>query len=123
MEELLKLLNKNEYELAKIEEKISIALGDLLTQQEVLRNKNDEIKEKIKEAMENNEIKKYENDFISITYVAPTTRITVDSTKLKENFADIYEQCQKVSNVKSSIRIKVKQLEIPEQKEVQLIEI
>lgn len=59
--------------------------------------------------MESNGTKKYENDFIAITYVESTTRVTVDSKKLKELHEDIYNECSKVSNVKSSIRIKVKE--------------
>jgi len=57
------------------------------------------------EAMEKNAIKKYENDVISITYVAPTTRASVDSKKLKEQYPDVYEKCAKTSNVKASLRV------------------
>ena len=58
--------------------------------------------------MEENGVKNYENDYISLTYVAPTTRRTVDSKLLKEKYVEIYEECSKISDVKSSIRIKIK---------------
>ena len=79
-----------------------------------MQTKNEEIKEQIKISMEENDIKKFENDYISITYVAPTTRTTVDSKLLKEKYEDIYKECSKVSDVKSSIRIKIK--DVPKEK-------
>lgn len=110
MEELLTLYANNELELGKIEEQISIAIAELQNKQQELQTKNEEIKEQIKLAMEQNEVKKYENDYISITYVAPTTRTTVDSKLLKEKYEDIYNECSKTSNVKSSLRIKIKDI-------------
>lgn len=121
MEDLLIKYSNNELELNKIEEQISIAIADLQNKQQELQNKNNEIKEQIKEAMEKNEVKKYENDYISITYVAPTTRTTVDSKLLKEKYEDIYNECSKTSDVKSSIRIKIK--DIPKEKNNEEIEI
>jgi len=114
MEELLNLYATNELELNDIEEQISIAIKQLQNRQQELQNKNDEIREQIKSAMEENEIKKYENDYIAITYVAPTTRTTIDSALLKQKYEDIYKECSKVSEVKSSIRIKIK--DIPTEK-------
>lgn len=114
MEELLLKYSNNELELNKIEEQISIAIADLQNKQQELQTKNEEIKEQIKQSMEKNEVKKYENDFISITYVAPTTRTTIDSKLLKEKYENIYNECSKISDVKSSIRIKVK--DIPKEK-------
>ena len=109
MEELMNLYQNNELELGKIEEQISLEIKDLQEKQKSLVEKNEEIKEKLKQAMEENEIKTYENAYLKLTYVAPTTRTTVDSKKLKEKYADIYEECSKVSNVKSSIRITIKE--------------
>jgi hypothetical protein len=40
--------------------------------------------------------------------VAPTTKTTIDSTKLKKEHPDIAEQYTKVSNVSASVRITVK---------------
>lgn len=110
MEELLTLYANNELELGKIEEQISISIAELQNKQQELQTKNEKIKEQIKLAMEQNEVKKYENDYISITYVAPTTRTTVDSKLLKEKYEDIYNECSKTSNVKSSLRIKIKDI-------------
>ena len=108
MEELLVLYTNNELEIGKIEEQISVAIADLQSKQQELQSKNEEIREKIKTFMEENDVKKYENDYISITYIAPTTRTTIDSKLLKEKYEDIYKECSKTSDVKSNIRIKIK---------------
>jgi predicted phage-related endonuclease len=125
MEDLLQLYSNNELQIAEVEKQISLAVADLQNKQQELTSKNEEIKEQIKKAMEEKDIKKFENDYIAITYVAPTTRNTVDSAKLKEKFADVYNQCLKTSDVKSSVRIKVKEYvegikEIKEVKEIEL---
>ncbi|MEG2832474.1 MAG: hypothetical protein RR923_06870 [Bacilli bacterium] len=109
MNELLEVYKNNELQLSEVEKQISLAIADLQNKANDLQTKNEEIKEKLKLSMEESNTKKYENDYISITYVAPTTRNTVDSAKLKTMHEDIYNECLKVSNVKSSIRIKVKE--------------
>lgn len=125
MEELLKLYSNNELQMLEVEKQISLAVADLQKKQQELVSKNEELKEQIKKAMEDKDIKKFENDYIAITYVAPTIRTTVDSAKLKEQFVDVYNQCLKTSDVKSSVRIKVKEYveetkEIKEIKEIEL---
>jgi hypothetical protein len=67
-----------------------------------------EYKEKIQQAMEERGIKKFENEFITITYIEPTTRVTLDSKKLKEEEPDTYIKYVNQSEVKASVRIKVK---------------
>ena len=108
MNELLVNYQENELKIKEFEEKISLAISGLKEQQEILQKQNDEIKEKIKQTMEEQDIKKYENDILTITYVAPTKRNTVDTTKLKEQYEEVYLDCLKETDVKSSIRIKVK---------------
>jgi hypothetical protein len=67
-----------------------------------------EYKEKIQQAMEERGIKKFENEFITITYIEPTTRVSLDSKKLKEEEPDTYIKYVNQSEVKASVRIKVK---------------
>jgi hypothetical protein len=43
-----------------------------------------------------------------MTYVAPTTRTTIDSTKLKKDHPEIAEQYSKTSNVSASVRVTLK---------------
>lgn len=110
MDDLLMDYSINQSELASIEQQITNTVADLLIQQELLQQQSDKLREKIRQAMEDNEVKKYENDYLAITYIAPTTRTSVDSKLLKEKFADVYEQCKKTTDVKSSVRITIKRL-------------
>lgn len=59
------------------------------------------IKEAVLKAMEDNNIKSFENDFVKITYKAPTTRKSIDSNALKEQ--GLYEAFLKETPVKSSV--------------------
>jgi hypothetical protein len=85
---------------------------NIITEINLQKKKLDEqeklMRQKLLEAMETYGIKKFENEHIAFTYVAPTTKITIDSTKLKKKYPDIAEECSKVSNVSASVRISVK---------------
>lgn len=68
--------------------------------------KEKEIKQAILQAMEEHNIKSFENDDIKITYIASTTRETVDTARLKEE--GLYDLYKKVSSVKSGVRLAYK---------------
>lgn len=59
------------------------------------------VKEALLQAMEEHGIKSFENDFVKITYKAPTTRKSIDSNALKEQ--GLYDAFLKESPVKSSV--------------------
>ncbi|MBR5795390.1 MAG: hypothetical protein IKY26_04550 [Erysipelotrichaceae bacterium] len=61
------------------------------------------LKESLLKAMEENGIKSFENDFVKITYKAPTVRSSVDTQALKEQ--GLYDSFVKESPVKSSVVI------------------
>ena len=108
MDELMLALTESEKDIARIEKEMSFAILKLEAEKSNAIEKNKEIREKLKLAMEERGITGYDNEYLSITYVAPFTKTTVDSKVLKEKHPDIYEECSKTSEVKSSIRIKVK---------------
>ena len=66
-----------------------------------------ELKEKLKEAMENNNVTKLEFGELKVSYRNASTRTNIDSKKLKEELPDIYDEYSKTSNVSSSISISV----------------
>lgn len=74
-----------------------------------LKEQEDLLKQSILEEMEAKGIVKIENDDLLISYIAPTDRETFDSKKLREDNPDLYDEYIKISKVKASIRIKVKQ--------------
>jgi hypothetical protein len=96
---------EGKYELAQDAEK-EIAL--LENEIKKLKEKEDEMKAKILEEMEKHNVIKIDTDVITISYVAPTYRESFDSKKFKEEHQDLYDEYIKMSDVKSSIRIKVK---------------
>lgn len=72
--------------------------------------KQKELKQELKEAMENHNIVAFDNDWFKITYRKPSERTTVNSAKLKEELPDVYEEYSKTSKVASSVSIAVKWL-------------
>lgn len=105
-------------ELIKIENGISVLDGgtsDMIAnferQIKALKEKEDALKEAIKSEMEAKGIIKITDDFngLSITLVEATERETFDSKQLRADDPDLCDQYVKMTPVKSSIRIKVKE--------------
>jgi len=66
------------------------------------------VKEFLLSEMEKNGVKKWETDNILVTYVAPSFRQTLDTTKLKEEKPDIYSLYLKETETKSYVKIKIR---------------
>ena len=82
---------------------------DLMIEMKKAEAKIAQIKEALLKAMEDNGIKKFENDKLTFTYVVPTTRKTFDKKAFEKAHPEIdLGQFDKVSNVKASVRIAVK---------------
>lgn len=82
---------------------------DLMIQVKKAEERISEIKELLLKSMEDNGVKKFENEKVSFTYVAPTTRKILDKKKLEKDHPELdLNQYQKESKVKASVRIKVK---------------
>jgi regulator of replication initiation timing len=107
-DKLLTEFQSTSTEIAKVEQSISEQVAEFQTKLATLRQKDTELRAKIKEAMEANNVKKFENEFVSLTYVAPTTRKTFDSKKFQEVEPEIYNKYLKESKVSSSLRLKIK---------------
>ena len=105
---LLAKFEKNQQKIAEVNKKIEAEVGHLISQRDKLEATNAEMREQIKQAMEENDIKKFDGDLVAITYVAPTTRTSFDSKRFAEERPGVYKKYLKTSEVKSSIRIKVK---------------
>lgn len=73
-----------------------------------VKQRQDNIKAELLKVMEQNEIIKFENEDLLINYIAPSTRETFDAKKLKEDNQDLYDLYVKLSDVKASVRIKLK---------------
>ena len=83
-------------------------ITEISIQKQKLEEQEKLMRKKLIEAMEQYGVKKFENAQVAFTYVAPTTRTSIDSTKLKKKYPAIAEECSKVSNVSASVKITVK---------------
>lgn len=83
-------------------------IADLCTTKKQIEAQEKELKDKLKQAMEQFGIKKFESDILNITYVPEGTQTKVDTTKLKKLHPDIAEECTKVSKTSAYIKVTVK---------------
>lgn len=78
-------------------------------QKKELEEQEKQVRTSLEAAMEQYGIKSFDNDILKVVYVAPTTKTSVDSAKLKKEQPDIYAKYTKTSDVKASVRITVKE--------------
>lgn len=107
--QLIQQFQDNTMSIAEVENKISLAVAVFNDQLKTLQAKDTELREAIKTAMRDNDVKKFENDLIAITYTAPTQRTTIDTKKLKAELPELWDKYSMTTDVKDSIRIKVKE--------------
>lgn len=88
------------------------ALDKLVHYERILKRwkaEHEEFKKKLLEEMEKADILKIENDKVVITRIAATTRESLDTKTLRAELPDIYDSYVKISDVKPSIRLKLKE--------------
>ncbi len=105
---LVKQLEKNQQAIAKVNAEMEKVVGAQMAKLETLRKQDTDMRAAILEAMEENDVDKFDGDLITITRVKATTRTTFDSTKFKDAMPKTYAKFLKTGAVKASIRLKVK---------------
>ena len=105
MDEIL-VVNGNDLQ---IKAEVSAQIKEFEKQVKEIKEQEEKLKEKIIEAMRANNLIKVETPDLIITYVEPTKRESINSKKLKEEKPDLYLEYVQVSDVKDSIRIKIKE--------------
>lgn len=83
-------------------------ITQLVMMKKQLEDQEKLLKEELTKAMEAYGVKSFDNDQIKLVYVAPTTRSTIDSTRLKKDHPDLAKEYTKTSDVSASVRITVK---------------
>ncbi len=68
----------------------------------------DKMKQIIIDAFNVMGVKKFENDLISITRIEASRRTTLDSRAVQSRYPDIYNECRRESELKSTIRLTIK---------------
>ncbi len=95
-------------ELTAVENKITQAIAGFQDELSTLKERDENLRDELKVAMKANNVKKFDNDFLSITYIAEGQRLTIDTKKLKDEKPDLWNEYSKTTDVKDSVRIKVK---------------
>ena len=83
-------------------------ITDLFKLKKQLDEQEKDLKANLLKAMEHFGIKSFKNDFVELTYVAPTTRSTIDSARLKKDHPDLVALYTKTSPVSASVRVSLK---------------
>lgn len=83
-------------------------IADLCSQKKQIEAQEKEMKDKLKESMEQFGITKFENDIIKMTYVKQGERTTLDSTRLKKELPDVAEKYSKKSITSAYVKVEVK---------------
>lgn len=94
-------------ELAEIVQ-VEHAIINLQLQLKKLEEAKQQLSEKLIEVMGEQQVKKFENENLTITYKAPYIKKGLDTKLLQKEQPDIYKKYQKETEVKASVLIKVK---------------
>ena len=84
------------------------AIAQISVAKKQIEEQEKTMKEKLLAAMEAYGVTKFENEAIKITYYAPSTATSIDSTRLKKEQPNIAKEYSKTSSKKSYIKIEVK---------------
>jgi hypothetical protein len=106
--ELVVKLEKTQQEMAKLNKKIEAAVGAEMQKLETLKEQDANMRQAILEAMEANDVDKFDGDLITITRVKAGTRTTFDSTTFKTAMPKTYAKFLKTSPTKAYIKLKIK---------------
>lgn len=83
-------------------------VANLKAQLKAAEDTEKQLKQYLISEMEKGALKSLENDFVKVTYVAPSERESIDKDALREKYPAIYEEYKKISTVAASVRIKIK---------------
>lgn len=84
------------------------SIASLTLQKKQIEEQEKAMRVQLMAAMEKYGVKQFDSEQVRFTYVAPTTRITIDSAKLKKELPDVAAKYSKTSNVSASVKITVK---------------
>lgn len=93
--------------LAKLEE-VELAVMEIEQSAKYFKEKQTELREGLLNLMKEKGIDKWESDKLSFSIKSAYERVSVDSTKLKKEKPEVYEQYTKTTKVKESLTIKIR---------------
>ena len=84
------------------------AIASLSAHKKAIEEQEKQMKAALYEAMQKYGITKFESDVLNLTLVQPTMTTSVDSTKLKKKYPDVYADCTKISAKAGYVKIALK---------------
>ena len=108
MEVVSQQLSENNANIMALQAQIVQATVQFQEELQEYQKRDTELRAAIVEGMEQSGTKSFENDFVKLTYIAPTQRVGVDLDRMKFEHPELAEKYKKITPVKSSVRIKVK---------------
>ena len=94
--------------VALLDAQTAVKIAEFERKIKEIKEAEDALKAAILEEMEGKNILSIKTSDMTISYIGPSDRETLDSKRLKEEKPEIYDEYVKISPVKSSIRIKLK---------------
>ncbi len=82
------------------------AVYTLIQQIKELNARKTELSQGLLKLMQDNGVKTYKGDYITLSCKAASTREDIDKKKLKEEYPEAYAACIKITNIKESLQIR-----------------
>ena len=98
-------------EITEVEAQINTLVADHKVRLEKLQERDRNLRDELKEAMKREGIKKYDSEYLTLTYIAESNRTSIDTKKLKEEKPELWNEYSKTTPVADSVRIKIKENE------------
>lgn len=92
---------------ALISKEVSLQIAHCEKQIKEIKKREEDMKKALLQAMKDNNVKKYEDDNITVTYVDGYDKESFNQNKFREEHSDMYDEYIEMKPVKESIRIKV----------------
>ena len=99
--------------LAKADTKVPVeiknaeqAVYTLVTQIKELTEKKKQLSDGLLKLMQDNDVKSYKGEYITLSRKAASTREDIDKKKLKEEYPEVYAACVKTTNINESLQIR-----------------
>ena len=83
-----------------------IAVYTLITQIKELTEKKKQLSDGLLKLMQDNDVKSYKGEYITLSRKAASTREDIDKEKLKKEYPEAYNACKKTTNISESLQIR-----------------
>ena len=83
-----------------------LAVYTLNTQIKELTEKKKQLSEGLLKLMQDNDVKSYKGEYITLSRKAASTRDDIDKAKLKKEYPEAYEACVKITNISETLQIR-----------------